>query len=126
MSWNSYTDSIINSGFSNGAAIYSRDGKGLWAESNGLIFNSQEIAEIAAGFDEPSHLQSNGLHYKGTKYFLLRADDRTIHAKHEVDGIFCVRTNQSIVIAHYTKGTQPNQCSTFVEKLADYLISLGY
>jgi profilin len=38
----------------------------------------------------------------------------------------CVKTKQAVLIAHYAETVQPGEAATIVEKLADYLISVGY
>ena len=42
------------------------------------------------------------------------------------EGIMCVKTQQAILIAHYPETVQPGNATTVVEKLADYLIGVGY
>lgn len=108
------------------AVIYSRAGDAVWATSGGLTLQPNEIQEIATGFDNPSGLQSNGLHIQGQKFMLLRADDRSIYGRHDAEGIVCVRTKQTILIAHYPANIQAGEATKIVEQLADYLISVQY
>lgn len=108
------------------AAIYSAAGDSVWAESNSLGLYSTEIQEIAKGFSDPTGLQTSGLHIKGEKYFLIKADERSIYGKHAEDGVVCVKTKQAILIGHYAKGMQPGEATKVVEQLADYLISVNY
>lgn len=37
-----------------------------------------------------------------------------------------VKTKQALLIGHYPENVQPGQAATTVEKLADYLIGVGY
>ncbi len=37
-----------------------------------------------------------------------------------------VKTVQAMLVAHYPETIQPGQATTVVEKLGDYLISVGY
>jgi profilin len=90
------------------------------------VLAGNEIAELAQGYDNPSQLQASGLHLQGQKYFLLKADDRSIYGKHDAEGIIAVRTKQTILIGHYPSGVQAGEATTIVEKLADYLISVGF
>lgn len=78
------------------------------------------------GFEDPSGLQANGLHIQGQKYFLLRADDRSIYGKFEDTGIIAVKTNLAVIIAHYGPSIQAGAAATAVEKVADYLIKSNY
>jgi len=81
---------------------------------------------LVAGFKDPSGLQATGLHIKGQKYFLLKNDERSIYGRHETEGIIAVKTKQAILIAHYPPGVEAGEATLIVEKLADYLISVGY
>lgn len=121
-----YTDNLISTGKLDKAALYSRAGDSVWAQSNGLTLSGPEISELARGYDDPSGLQANGLHLQGQKYFLIRADDRSIYGKHDAEGVVTVRTKQTILIGHYPAGVQAGEATTIVEKLADYLISVGF
>lgn len=126
MSWQAYTDNLIASGKIDKAALYSRTGDSLWAQSGSFELLPQEIATIATGYDDASQLQTSGLHILDQKYFLLRADERSIYGKRDAEGIVAVRTKQAILIAHYPDGVIANEATAIVEKLADYLISVSY
>lgn len=126
MSWQAYTDNLIASGKIDKAALYSRAGDSLWAQSGSFHLDALEISSIARGYDDPSNLQTSGLHVQGQKYFLLRADDRSIYGKRDAEGMVAVRTKQAILIAHYPAGVVAGDATTVVEKLADYLISVSY
>lgn len=126
MSWQAYTDNLISTGKIDKAALYSRAGDSLWAQSNNFQLDGKEITEIAKGFDDPSELQATGLHVLGVKYFLLRADERSIYGRQDTQGVICVRTKQAILLAHYPPTTVAGDATAVVEKLADYLISVGY
>jgi len=126
MSWQAYVDNIIASGKVDQGAIYSRAGDSVWATSAGFNVSAAEISEVVRGFDNPAGLQENGLHVQGQKYFLLRADDRSIYGKHEDTGIIAVRTKQAVLIAHYAAPVQPGEATKVVEAMADYLISASY
>lgn len=121
-----YTDNLLGTGKVDKAALYSRAGDSLWASSGGLNLASNEIGKIARGFDEPSGLQSTGMLVQGQKYMLLRADDRSIYARHDAEGMVCVRTKQTIILAHYPPTVQAGEATKIVEQLADYLISVQY
>ncbi|KAG7196223.1 profilin, required for normal timing of actin polymerization in response to thermal stress [Scheffersomyces spartinae] len=130
MSWQAYTDNLVATGKIDKAALYSRAGDSLWAQSGSFQLEPTEIAAIAKGFDVPDDLQVHGLHIQGKKYFLVRADERSIQGKFKDDqtdvGIIAVRTKQTILIAHYPTGIPGSAATVVVEKLADYLISVQY
>lgn len=37
-----------------------------------------------------------------------------------------VKTKQALLVSHYPEGVQPGNAANTVEKLADYLLSVGY
>ena len=108
------------------AVLYSRAGDAVWASSGGIALSANEISSIATGFDNPSNLQSNGLHIQSQKFMMLRADDRSIYGRHDAEGVICVRTKQTILIAHYPANVQAGEATKIVEQLAEYLISVQY
>lgn len=126
MSWQAYTDNLTATGKIDKAALYSRAGDSLWAQSGNFQLETTEISEIAKGFDDASVLQTSGLHIQKQKYFLLRADERSIYGKLQEEGVVCVRTKQAILLAHYPRGVEAGSATAVVEKLADYLISVNY
>ena len=117
---------MIGTGKVDKAVIYSRAGDAVWATSGGLSLQPNEIGEIVQGFDNPAGLQSNGLHIQGQKFMLLRADDRSIYGRHDAEGVVCVRTKQTVIIAHYPPTVQAGEATKIVEQLADYLIGVQY
>jgi len=42
------------------------------------------------------------------------------------EGVVIVRTSKAILLAHYPEHVQPGSATADVEKLGDYLISVGY
>ncbi|CCD23819.1 profilin NDAI_0C01580 [Naumovozyma dairenensis CBS 421] len=126
MSWQAYTDNLLATGKVDKAVIYSRAGDSVWATSGGFQLQANEISEICQGFDNPAGLQSNGLHIQGQKFMLLRADDRSIYGRHDAEGVVCVRTKQTVLVAHYPPTVQAGEATKIVEQLADYLISVQY
>ena len=133
MSWTQYTDHLLSTGKLDKAAIFSASGttppsggNSLWAESGSFTIANDEIEKIDAGFSDSSTLQARGIHIEGAKYFLLRADERSIYGKQSDHGIICVRTNSAIIIAHYPSGVQAQEATAVVENMVDYLITHGY
>lgn len=68
----------------------------------------------------------SGFHIEGVKQFCIKADERSIYGKHEQQGVLCVKTKQAILIAHYPDGIQAGAAANVIEKMADYLIGVGY
>lgn len=126
MSWNAYTDNIVGSQLFDKAAIFSADGAGVWANTGNLSLQPGEIEALVQGFADASQLQMSGFHIEGVKQFCIRADARSIYGKHELEGVMCVKTKQAIIIAHYPSGVAAGNAANVIEKMGDYLISVGY
>eukprot|EP00034_Subulatomonas_tetraspora_P000623 GABW01000878.1.p1 GENE.GABW01000878.1~~GABW01000878.1.p1 ORF type:complete len:125 (-),score=29.71 GABW01000878.1:63-437(-) len=124
MSWQAYVDQqMVGSGFCSTGAIIGLDGS-VWATSAG--FNVAEGAALARMFSDPSSAFASGITVAGVKYMCIRADPRSIYGKKGATGVVCVKTNQAILIGTYGENIQPGQCTTVVEKVADYLIENNY
>lgn len=108
------------------AVIYSADGAGVWANTGNFNLQPAEIQAIVQGFSDPSKLQMSGFHVETVKQFCIKADERSIYGKHELEGVMCVKTKQAIIIAHYPTGVAAGNAANVIEKMGDYLISVGY
>jgi profilin len=42
------------------------------------------------------------------------------------EGVVIVKTMQALIVSHYPESVQPGAAANVVEKLADYLIGVGY
>jgi len=139
MSWQSYVDqSLLGTGKIDKAAIFSAKGDSVWAATPGFTIEPKEVEELIKGMTEKeptdpaarvqwvNPLARNGLHIGKVKYFVLKVDERSCYAKQGKEGIICVKTKQSILIAHYPETVQPGEATKVVEQLGDYLIGVGY
>jgi len=127
MSWQGYVDtSLLGSTKVDKAAIFNAAGDSVWAAAGDFKVDPAEIKALVAGFVHPEPLHEKGLHIAKLKYFVVKADDRSIYGKLGKEGICCVKTKLAILVAHYPENVQPGEAATVVEKLADYLISVGY
>jgi len=127
MSWQQYVDQmLVATGHIDKAAIFSAAGDSVWAATPGFTVKPEEVKALIKAYTNPSDVQSKGCFISGDKYMVVKADERSIYGKKEKHGIVCVKSNQAVLIAHYPEGVQAGQANTTVEKLADYLIGVGY
>jgi len=130
MSWQEYVDTgLVATGNLDKAAIFNSAGDSVWATSTGFVVSPDEIKEIVGAYKDKAdvkQVQSSGLHIAGEKFVVLRADDRSIYGKKGREGVVIVKTTQALIVAHYPESAQPGAAANVVEKLADYLISVGY
>ena len=128
MSWQQYVDSsLLGTGVVSKAAIHGHDGN-PWATSQGFSVTPAEAKSLLHGCDDPSPLQMSGIKLGGVKYMFLKNEaGRSAYGRKGGEaGCVVVKTNQALVIGVYEGGVQGGACVAAVEKLGDYLISVGY
>jgi hypothetical protein len=135
MSWNSYTDQLLQSGFKK-AGIYGFNG-GKWAASGGINVTDKEAVNLVKGFGESnSALKQSSPTVEGKKYMIVQVGDNYIYgketkSKEEAEknpalGLSCFKTGKAIVIGLYDKNLQAGNANSAVEKMGQYLIDNGY
>eukprot|EP01091_Cochliopodium_minus_P003369 TRINITY_DN13234_c0_g1_i1.p1 TRINITY_DN13234_c0_g1~~TRINITY_DN13234_c0_g1_i1.p1 ORF type:complete len:131 (-),score=20.52 TRINITY_DN13234_c0_g1_i1:32-382(-) len=108
------------------AAICGLDGN-IWAKSNGFNASPQEVQNIIRGFKNNQTLKTHGMNVNNQHYWLMHQnEERTIVARKETKGLHCTKTGKCVLLACYDKPYSPGQVSVIVEKLADYLVGVGY
>lgn len=107
------------------AAILGVDGQ-IWAKSDDFAISELEAQAAARSFSSRDSVLASGLKFEGEKYFVLQADEERVIGKKESRGFFLHKTNQTIIIAVYLEGIQPEECSKFSGALADYFKGIGY
>jgi len=126
MSWQDLVDSnLVGTGQVSKGAILGIDGQ-VWAKSNGFGLTEQEAQAAARCFSNRDAVLSSGLKLEGDKYFVLQADDERVIGKKESRGFFLYKTLQTVIIAVYREGVQPEACSKASGALADYFKGIGY
>jgi len=126
MSWQAYVDqNLVGTGRIQQAAIIGLDGN-TWATSAGFAVAPAEGKKVSGAFVNPSDIIASGVVLNNVKYLALRYDNRSIYGKKGPGGCVLVKTKQAILIGIYGEGTQPGDATNIVEKLGDYLISVGY
>ena len=126
MSWQAYVDdSLVGTGHVTKAAILGHDGS-TWATSAGFNISQAEAKALYQAFNDASGIFASGIKIEGNKYMTIKADSRSVYGKKGAGGCACVKTTQAILVGMYDENIQPGQCSSVVEKLADYLIESGY
>ncbi|KAF8201350.1 profilin [Mycena galopus ATCC 62051] len=128
--WKPYVDTnLVGTGKISKAAILGKEG-GVWASSPGYTLSDGEqkvIKDALKGGDECfSDVRSNGVKLAGVKFIITRAQESSIYAKKQSDGVIIVGTTQAVLIGEYVAPVQAAEAAGVVEDLAKYLIGLGY
>ncbi|KAJ5360067.1 hypothetical protein N7517_009258 [Penicillium concentricum] len=109
MSWQGYVDqTLIGSGKIDKAAV----------EQN-------QVQALIKGYIDPRFL-SEGFYIEEHRYLAIKVDDRSIYGRSGKQGVIVAKTNEAIVIAHYSETVQPEEATNVTESLVNYLISAGY
>ncbi|KZO90799.1 profilin [Calocera viscosa TUFC12733] len=126
MSWQAYVDDhLVGTGKISRAAIIGLAG-GVWASSSGYNLSPQEQQAIINVFNNTDTAFANGLRLNNRKFFTVQADDQKFYGKLGAGGSTLVKTTQAVVVAEYDPPTQGGEANLVVEKLGDYLKSVGY
>eukprot|EP01100_Stratorugosa_tubuloviscum_P013517 TRINITY_DN67_c1_g1_i3.p1 TRINITY_DN67_c1_g1~~TRINITY_DN67_c1_g1_i3.p1 ORF type:complete len:125 (-),score=58.91 TRINITY_DN67_c1_g1_i3:98-472(-) len=124
MSWQTYVDNLVGHGFAKGVLL-GHNGA-VWAASAGLTLSGPEVAALTGGFNSPNSVLQSGVTLAGTKYFVIKADNRSIYGKQGNTGFCAVKTGQAVVLGFYSETLTPGNASKAAEGVADYLINLSY
>jgi profilin len=126
MSWDSYRDSLTQTGLVDKAAVCGIDDGGVWTRSPDFNIGPNEIKSIINAFRNPESVRSAGILIGGVKYLYLQSDDSQIQGKKGSAGISIARSNKCIIIGTYRDGQQPGNCRLQVERIRDYLLQSSY
>jgi profilin len=125
MGWEDYTNTLKKDGNVTNVLLCGHDGT-VWCTTGNFI-EAKEIKAYVGGFKDPNSLRSVSPTCGGKKTVIIQATDRSIYGKGPEDaGVCIVKTVQAVFIAWYEKPIKGPQCNTAVEKMADYLIEMGY
>ncbi|PKS08956.1 hypothetical protein jhhlp_003569 [Lomentospora prolificans] len=128
MSWQAYIDdTLLKSGHLDKAAIIAGDGASTWATATGFQVSASEgqaLSKVLGG--DNATVFSDGFHVGGERYVATKAEDRSLYGRQGRSGVVVVKTKQAIIIGHYGPDHQAGNAANVVEKLADYLIGVGY
>ncbi|MCG0063207.1 MULTISPECIES: profilin [Streptomyces] len=86
----------------------------------------REGAAIASGFTDNEKIFKEGIDANSRKYLVVHANESSIYGKAGTRGICCVKTTQAILVGVYEPPVVPGAAAAHVEKVADYLIDMGY
>jgi len=127
MSWQAYIDtSLVGSGDVDSAAIFSVNGKDNWAHSPNFTIKPEEMKVIIDAYTDSGHVLAEGFKVNGVKYTVLKVEDNSLYAKQGKNGMIIVKTVQALLLAHHPDTVVTSNCANTVEKLAEYLRSVGY
>ncbi|CAG8048275.1 unnamed protein product [Penicillium olsonii] len=108
------------------AAIFSAAGDAEFASTPGFDVQLEEIEYILRGFDDSIPLYSGGLYIAGEKLQVTRADDQSIYAQKDGEGVCVMKSSESIIVAHYPETVPPGDAASIIRQFAAYLTSIGY
>jgi len=124
--WQAYVDeNLLGSGDVTSATITGIDGRS-WARSVNFNGGMDELMQAANLFNNPSDAFANGINIGGTNYQATTANDRSIYGESGSNHVVMVKTNQVVIIATGDESKDAGNLANRAERLADYLIEIGY
>ena len=126
MSWQGYVDNLVGNGLES-AALMGLNGV-MWAASENSLFAQADEASRAAlveNFQKPSEFVKHGIHLGGKSFLFIRNSERTVLGKMQRSCVLIVRCNKCFVLGSCDQANL-NHCSATMERLADYLLSVGF
>lgn len=133
-SWSEVLDeNLMQSGHIHGCMIVGHDGH-CWAkteyfapviltENEDEVLHSDLLSQVLNAFVDPNHFLEHGFIMLENHYTILQQTEQLIVGKKGFNGIFLLKTNQTIVFAVYNMDNQPSESALLVEKFAHYLHS---
>lgn len=133
-SWSEVLDEhLMQSGNVHGSMIVGHDGH-CWAhtsyfepmiltENEDEVLSSDFMSQVLRAFDDASHYMEHGVFLLGEHYTILQSSDRMIMGKKGFNGVFMIKTNQTVVFVMYNIDNQPSECALTVERFIQYLHS---
>ena len=127
MSWDLYRDKLIETGCVQKTAIYGLDGA-LWSESKGIGVSPAEVKTLITALAQNGGvgMAPSGFFLGGEKYVYLRSDENQVQGKKLGGGVAVAKSKMCILIGIYGENMQPGNCRVELEKVRDYLFSVGY
>lgn len=116
---------MTNSGAVKMAAVVGNEG-GVWTTSPGFNVTPDEIKGLLNGFSNPSLFQQSGVVVSGVKYMYIQSDDTQIQGKKAATGVSVAKAGKCLIIGVYGDGQQPGNCRANVERIRDFLVTVGY
>jgi len=92
-----------------------------------LRIKQAEAKSLLSVFQDPAATTANGLFIGGIKYYVAKADHRSIYSfRSKVGGCIVVKTNKLFIIATYVDARQGGSVVEQVERMADYLLNVNF
>jgi len=131
--WDAYINTLLESHPTiRRGAIIGLDAS-IWARSEGenqFKASAAELATLLKGFEDTHTLPQSGADLEGVHYVVPRVEEKLIFGKKGSGGFFAAKTEKAVIIAVYEEtgstSTAPPQVRTATERLATYLVELGY
>ena len=132
MSWQSYVDDqLLNTKMVTHAVICGHDGN-IWAKSNDksadFAVTSEELRSLIGKYADTSLLAQSGVTVAGKKHMHHSPTDKGILLYQPTltfgTWVHAIKTKQTYIVSVY--GKYSHAVASETEKLADYLIQLGF
>ena len=128
MSWKECVDDrLFNTEKVKHAVICMYDGS-IWVSSSECPITSTELQVLISKYQDVPAMSSGGLKAGGQKYIYLSSDlgKGVVRGKFRTSEIHCVMTKLTYIFCVYEGPIKHEEIATILEKVGDYLASIGY
>ena len=127
MSWQSYADGLVQQGLLS-AALLGFNGS-LWAATPRSDLEKTDGPTgqlLVEHFQKPSEFVKHGIVTGNNKvYLFIRNSERSVLGKIGMECLLLVRCGKCVILGTFLQ-TDLSHCSALMERLADYLVSVGF
>ncbi|XP_025110855.1 profilin-like isoform X2 [Pomacea canaliculata] len=130
VTWQDYVHVLLmESGNVARAAIHgTKDGQLLGCTED-LCLSQEQVANLVRGFEDCTHLRTEGVQVGSETFTLTRVTDHRIMVGRDActgGGCVIYRCDSCLIAAVYEDGNHPGGCYTLVTRLGDFLVERGY
>ena len=123
MSWDAYTEYLVNDANVSAAAIVGYPDGGLWAKKD-IELQGSEGADLAARFSNP--LSGQKLIIGGVSYMATACNDMFLSGKKGQAGCVLTKSGKALIICLYEDGMNAGGCNNAASNMAADLTSKGF
>lgn len=94
-----------------------------------VILPVEQVANLVRGFEDCTHLRTEGVQVGSETFTLTRVTDHRIMVGRDActgGGCVIYRCDSCLIAAVYEDGNHPGGCYTLVTRLGDFLVERGY
>uniref|UniRef100_F7C1U4 Profilin n=1 Tax=Ornithorhynchus anatinus TaxID=9258 RepID=F7C1U4_ORNAN len=116
-------DSLLGTKHVENAAIIKLQDQSVWVASPGFNVSAQDAYMLISAIASRSvQVRREGLYFTEKDYKCVRADEYSLYAKRDDEGVVVAKTDRYLVVGTYNQFMYPSVCVEAVEKLGKMIL----